>query len=192
MSVNMADSGNHMLNEATEQELVRGVIAGDRASYGVLYDRFAPLVRAICHDLTHNLADAQDLAQDVFLRAYQRLGELRKPESFGSWIVGMTRRRCSEWRRQKMRERRKHAACGIKSQLAQDIGWIEEDGQLLGLIAGLNDDERLALHAFYLQDKSAEEARRIMGLSRSGFYKLLDRARMKLRRQWEQHEEKIQ
>ena len=56
----------------------------------------------------------------------------------------------------------------------------------------LGEDERLALHAFYLQDKSAEEARRIMGLSRSGFYKLLDRARAKLRRQLAYNQERVQ
>jgi RNA polymerase sigma-70 factor (ECF subfamily) len=94
----------------SEEELVRAAIAGDTAAYGILYDRFAPLVRAVCHDHTRNLADAQDLAQDVFLRAYQRLGELRKPESFGPWIIGIAKRRCLEWRRQIVRDdrRREH------------------------------------------------------------------------------------
>lgn len=180
------------MHKSSDEELVRIVRAGDKAAYGVLYDRFAPLVRAVCHDYTHNLADAQDLAQEVFLRAYRRLGELRRPESFGPWIVGIARRRCSEWRRQRLREQRKHAACRIDSQTVEDVGPQDQDGQLLRLIATLDEDERLALHAFYLQEKSAEDARRIMGLSRSGFYKLLDRARTKLRRQLEEQQEKIQ
>lgn len=179
-----------MLHRSTEGELVRAVTAGDKAAYGELYDRLAPLVRAVCHDHTRNLADAQDLAQDVFLRAYRQLGELRKPESFGPWIVGIARRRCSEWRRQKAREQRKHAACGAQLRVVENAGRPEEDGQLLRLIATLDEEERLALHAFYLQGKSAEEARRITGFSRSGFYKLLDRARTKLQRQLERDLEK--
>jgi len=179
-----------MLHRSTEEELVRAVTAGDKEAYAILYDRLAPLVRAVCHDYTGNLADAQDLAQDVFLRAYERLGELRKPESFGPWIIGIARRRCSEWRRQKAREQRKHAACQTRLQVVEDDGRTEEDGQLLRLIANLDEDERLALHAFYLQDRSAEEARRTVGFSRSGFYKLLDRARTKLQRQLERDLEK--
>jgi RNA polymerase sigma-70 factor (ECF subfamily) len=179
------------LQKPSEIELIRAVSAGDRAAYGVLYDWYAPLVRAVCHDYTQNLADAQDLAQDVFLRAYQRLGELRQPESFGPWLIGIARRRCLEWRRQKARERRKHGASQTDSVAVEDLPGPGENGQLLSVLATLAENERLALHTFYLQDKSAEEARRIMGLSRSGFYKLLDRARTNLRQQLRQHQENI-
>jgi DNA-directed RNA polymerase specialized sigma24 family protein len=57
------------LSQRSDNELVQAAVAGDRAAYGTLYDRYAPLVRAVCYDHTRNLADAQDLAQDVFLRA---------------------------------------------------------------------------------------------------------------------------
>lgn len=179
------------MHKPSEIELVRAVVAGDRAAYGILYDRYAPLVRAVCHDDTRSLADAQDLAQDVFLRAYQRLGEFRRPESFGPWLIGIARRRCLEWRRQKARERRKHGASQTDPAADASLPGHSENGQLLSLLGALAENERLALHAFYLQDKSAEEARRIMGLSRSSFYKLLDRARMKLRRRLEQQQENI-
>jgi RNA polymerase sigma-70 factor (ECF subfamily) len=180
------------LHRSSEEELVRAVIAGDRAAYALLYDRLAPLVRAVCHDYTHSLADAQNLAQDVFLRAYERLGELRNPESFGPWLISIARQRCSEWRRQKAREQHRHAVRQAEKETLEAVNRQNEDGQLLRLLGGLGEQERLALHAFYLQDRSAEEARRLLGLSRSGFYKLLDRARTKLRRQWEEQQENIE
>lgn len=173
------------MQQPGEKELIRAVIAGDRAAYGILYDRYAPLVRAVCHDCTRNLADAQDLAQDVFLRAYQRLGELRRPESFGSWLISIARRRSLEWQRQKAREHRRHAGLQADVAAVEALPEPGENGQLLNVLAALDENERLALHAFYLQDKSAEEARRTMGLSRSGFYKLLERARANLRKQLE-------
>ncbi len=120
----------------SEEELVRAVIEGDTTAYGILYDRFAPLVRAVCHDDTRNLVDAHDLAQDVFLRAYQRLGELRKPESFGPWIIGIARRRCLEWRRQKIRQQRKHGMLGTDPAAVETIGEHANNGQLLRLVAG--------------------------------------------------------
>lgn len=57
------------VHRSSDEVLVRIVRVGDKTAYGLLYDRFALLVRAVCHDYTHNLADAQDLAEEVFLRA---------------------------------------------------------------------------------------------------------------------------
>ena len=66
----------------SDKMLVQAVFAGERTAYEKLYDRYAPLVRAVCYDYTGNLADAQDLAQDVFMRAYEKFDRLRKRDSF--------------------------------------------------------------------------------------------------------------
>jgi len=172
-------------------ELLQATINGDRNAYGELYDRYAPLVRAICYDHTHHLADAQDLAHDVFLRAYERLGSLRKPESFGRWLVGIARLRCREWQRQRRREQRRPlTAPGAAPARPGE----RNDGPLEALrhrVAQLPEKERLALHAFYLRSESAEEARRIMGLSRSGFYRVLERGRRRLEKLMTREQEDI-
>jgi len=124
--------------------------------------------------------DAQDLAQDVFLRAYERLDSLRKPNGFGKWLVGIARLRCREWQRQQWRRRARNAeprAVPCAGPDPQNNGHIK---QLRQTIARLPAKERLALHAFYLQQRSAEDARRIVGLSRSGFYRALNRAKKQL------------
>jgi RNA polymerase sigma-70 factor (ECF subfamily) len=171
-----------VLNEKNDNGLVQAAADGDRNAYGLLYDRYAPLVRAVCYDHTQHLADAQDLAQDVFLRAYERLGALRKPESFGRWLVGIARLRCREWQRQQRRERHRRQT---EHEAAPTTPAWKNDGPLEALrhqVARLPEKERLALHAFYLRDESAEEARQIMGLSRSGFYRVLQRGRKRLER----------
>ena len=190
MFVEHADIRGSTLSQADDRALVEAVLAGEQTSYGALYDRYAPLIRAICHDTTRSVPDAQDLAQDVFLRAYERLDRLHQPDHFGGWLVGIARRRCREWRRQARRERHGHRAMEANPLVVDRLG-DTDDGQLLRLIGTLDKNERLALHAFYLQGKSAEQARRIMGLSRSGFYRLLERARTKLRRQLERDSERI-
>ena len=168
------------LTAPTDKMLVRAVIAGDKSSYGQLYDRYAPLIRAVCYDVVGNLADAQDLAQDVFMRAYDKLEHLREPELFGRWIIAMARFRCKEWRREKTRTQDKQA--GLNETYAVSAG-SSNDGpleQLRSAIRKLPTKERLALHAFYLQENSVDDARRIFGLSRSGFYRVLERARKQL------------
>jgi RNA polymerase sigma factor (sigma-70 family) len=170
------------LIEPSDEMLVRAVLGGEKEAYGQLYDRYAALVRAVCYDVTRNLADAQDLAQDVFVRAYEKLEQLRDPERFGNWLVAIARLRSREWRRQNQRNAKRCSELGNVESVA---GVPPDDSRIELLrekILMLPERERLALHTFYLQGKSADGARKIMGLSRSGFYCVLDRARKRLER----------
>ena len=158
------------------------MFAGDKAAYEKLYDRYAPLVRAVCYDITGSLADAQDLAQDVFMRAYEKLSHLRDPARFGKWLVGIARLRCKEWQHQRLRSQNKNVGLNDAQAAAPDPPDNSRIELLQEMITTLPEKERLALHTFYLQGNSAEAARRILGLSRSGFYRVLERARKHLER----------
>ncbi len=164
----------------SDKTLVLAVFAGDKAAYAKLYDRYAPLVRAVCYDMTGNLADAQDLAQDVFMRAYEKLDYLREPARFGNWLVGIARLRCKEWQRQRLRSQNRNVRLNNAQAAAPDPPDDSRIELLQKMITTLPEKERLALHTFYLQGNSADNARRIMGLSRSGFYRVLERARKRL------------
>jgi RNA polymerase sigma factor (sigma-70 family) len=168
--------------------LVFGALNGDRSAFAELYDRRARLVRAVCYDETRDLHAAADLTQEVFLRAYRDLRRLHAPDKFATWLVGIARQVCREWRRKRGREKR--AMDGLADTLSLAAQWADSpDGRLMELreaIAGtpaqrgrrqsLTEQERLALHAFYLQGCDAEEARGVLGLSRSGFYRVLSSA----------------
>ncbi|MBN1505757.1 MAG: sigma-70 family RNA polymerase sigma factor [Sedimentisphaerales bacterium] len=140
MSTIVSEPEGLTLAKRSEEQLVRAVIAGDRTAYETLYDRFAPIVRAVCHDYTRNLADAQDLAQDVFLCAYQRLGKIHKPASFGPWIIDIARRRCVEWRRQQVRRRRRHEKLQTEPAIAENMATGEEVLSHQAEGAGSGDD----------------------------------------------------
>ncbi|MHC4584608.1 MAG: RNA polymerase sigma factor, partial [Planctomycetota bacterium] len=168
------------LTTPSDKTLIEAVLAGDKAAYEKLYDRYAPLVRAVCYDYTGNLADAQDLAQDVFMRAYEKLDRLRKRDSFGKWLVGIARLRCREWQRRKFRSQNNNAELNEVQVVAPEKPDNSRIELLRKMITTLPEKERLALHTFYLQGNSADNVRRIMGLSRSGFYRVLERARKRL------------
>ena len=178
---------------ASDGTLVLGVRNGDRAAFAELYDRRARLVRAMCFDVTRDFHAAADLTQEVFLRAYRNLGSLRDPQRFGPWLVGIARQVCREWRKQRTRESARlagfaqrhteRAAARIRGDEADDPRqqveslWQQEQA----LAPPLGERERLTLHAFYLQGCNAEEARTVLGLSRSGFYRALSSACRRLR-----------
>ena len=168
------------MTEVKDEKLVESVLAGERAAYGQLYDRYAPLVRAVCYDGCGNLADAQDLAQDVFVRGFEKLSRLRQADRFGKWIVGIARVRCKEWRREMSRSRSDKAALSEADMITAEEKDSDSSERLIEAIRSLPEKERLAMHSFYLQGRSADKARAIMGLSRSGFYKVLERGRKRL------------
>lgn len=173
----------------SDATLVNGVLDGDRAAFAELYDRRARLIRAVCYDATRDLHAAADLTQEVFLRAYDNLGTLRDPQRFAYWLTGIARQVCREWRRGRLR---RAALTGKLAVLAAtDDRRDPPDERIADLreaIATLPEKERLALHAFYLQGCDANEARTVLGLSRSGLYRVLSCARRRLKRLLTGHE----
>lgn len=166
--------------DTAENTLVIQALDGDEQAFGQLYDRYARLIRAICYETTGRLDEAQDLAQEVFLRAYEKLGRLKDPQRFGGWLVSIARNVCKEYRRKKARDR--HMLVGLEppEAISQPDDLPEQLEHLRAAMGQLDQQERLALNVFYLQDKDIEQTKKILGVSRSGLYRLLDRAKKKL------------
>jgi RNA polymerase sigma-70 factor (ECF subfamily) len=82
----------------TDADLVRAAQAGDVASFEILYAKYVPVVHAI---LLGRLppADADDVAQNVFITAYTKLQSLREPAAFAGWIVRSARNAAEDHRR---------------------------------------------------------------------------------------------
>lgn len=172
------------MDDVSDTQLVRDVLAGDVSAYGRLYDRYARLVGAVCHDTTRDISTAHDLCQETFLRAYRNLRNLREPDAFAGWVVGTARFVCREWVRSRRRDRHEfveHVPDRASDPARLDPDAADEATQLLLAITDLPEVERTALHLFYLQENPADAARAVLGLSKSGFYRVLERARQRLK-----------
>ncbi len=156
------------------------VTAGDPTAFAALYDRYARLVRSICFDRVRNLTDAEDLTQDIFLRAYERIGQLRNPDRVGSWLSAIARSACQDWGRQRAREKQQTGGTLPEIEVWHADNDASEIDCLRLAICELPEKERLAMHIHYLSEQPAEVARDMLGMSSSGFYKLIERARRRL------------
>jgi RNA polymerase sigma-70 factor, ECF subfamily len=174
-----------MSDNPEDAVLVQAVLSGDAPAFGGLYDRYVRLVRAICLGSTGRLQDADDLCQEVFLRAHRELQTLQDSSKFGAWLVGIARLTGKEWQRARRRERLQSNTDHEPSCTWPDrIEVADEGANLLRMICRLKEDEQLALHLFYLKEEPVEAARAVMGLSRSGFYRVIDRAKRRLAMQF--------
>jgi len=85
------------LDEAT---LVRAAQNGDRVAFGTLYQQHGRLVHAVL--LAHvPYQDAEDLAQDVFVKGLTQLPSLREPAAFTGWLMAIARRTATDFLRHK-------------------------------------------------------------------------------------------
>ncbi|MBV9294560.1 MAG: sigma-70 family RNA polymerase sigma factor [Acidobacteriaceae bacterium] len=74
-----------------EAALVHAAQGGDRAAFGALYEQYGRMVHGILLAYV-SYSDAEDLVQDVFLKALEQLRSLRDPAAFGSWLAAIARR----------------------------------------------------------------------------------------------------
>ena len=84
-----------------DARLVRKARGGDESAFAALYARYARVIHGILLARVPP-ADAEDLVQDVFLAAWQRLDSLRDPAAFGGWLAMITRNRASDLRRRRV------------------------------------------------------------------------------------------
>ncbi len=106
-----APDGSASDADPTDSALLARARAGDRRAFADLYVRYAGLVRAVLL-VRAPRSDCDDLTQDVFIRAWQRLDELRRDDSLGPWLAAMARTRARDNRRAAARRARREAAAG--------------------------------------------------------------------------------
>ncbi len=85
-----ADPASVPLVNREEAEWARRAALGDRGAFGRLYGRFAAMVHGILLGLL-GPERAEDLVQEVFLKALKRVRELREPDHVGSWLAAIAR-----------------------------------------------------------------------------------------------------
>jgi RNA polymerase sigma-70 factor (ECF subfamily) len=163
-------------------------VAGDAEAFVRLYDQYAPVVLSLCRRRAWSASEAEDLLQEVFLRAYSKLHEVANAEKLAPWLYGMARRVCDE-RRRATRRRLRHEwkASTIRMEQHPPVPTPPDNAEhaerlerLTAAIEALPDSQRLAVHLYYLESKPVEAARQVLRLSRQGFYKRLAKARVRL------------
>jgi RNA polymerase sigma factor (sigma-70 family) len=172
-------------NAPNDADLVARTLSGDREAFGKLYDRHARMVRAVAAGVSGDWPAVDDMAQECFLRAYRNLGRLRDLERFGLWIVGIARQVGRERRRSLRRDRHEFrqpqpAEIAALANVETALHDRDELESVMKRVAGLPEQERLAIHLFLLDEQDARRAAEVFGMSRSGFYALVGRALARL------------
>lgn len=93
-----------MAHDEPDEIYAQRVQDGDHEAFRVLIDRYEGMVFDLTHQYSNSFEDAEDLAQDIFLKAYRRIGDLRSPSRFSSWLYGIALNRCRDYAKNVRRE----------------------------------------------------------------------------------------
>lgn len=178
----------------TDYEIVLDVLAGNRNAYRQLIEKYEGKVRGSCLAMLSDPSEAEDAAQEVFIKAYEALGQFRGDAAFGTWIYRITTNHClSLLRKRKRRPEESWEALvekeGDKMESLLTVepsrGSADETAELVGrLLAHLPEDARKMLVLREVQGLSYQELCDTLGCS-------MDSVKSKLRRTRQELEKKL-
>jgi RNA polymerase sigma-70 factor (ECF subfamily) len=86
-----------------DEELVLQSQNGDPAAFEALIRNHQHMVHSLTYRMTGSLADAEDLAQETFIRAYEQIGAFRGASKFSTWLYRIAINTCLNWRQSEAR-----------------------------------------------------------------------------------------
>ena len=175
-----------MAVEQTDAQLVSRCRDGDPAAWNEFVERFSRYVYAIC-GRGFRLAqhDAEDVFQEVFARAYERLPELRSDDAVRPWLAQLTRRLCIDRLRLIARDRPSEAEPEPDEREADDVlAQLDEAMAVHDALDKVGDPCREILDRFFCRDESYRSIGEVLdipaGTIASRISRCLDKVRTEL------------
>jgi RNA polymerase sigma-70 factor (ECF subfamily) len=105
-----------------ESQLIAQSRSGDAEAYARLVQQYQKMIRAVTFRMTGSPDDAEELAQDAFLRAYQQLGTFCGSSKFSTWLCRIAINLSLDWRRRESRRDAIHSQWAAETLATNDPG----------------------------------------------------------------------
>jgi RNA polymerase sigma-70 factor (ECF subfamily) len=188
----MSPGDNHGCGPA-DAELVRRALSGDRRSFELLIRRYMGAIYALALRESPRRGDAEDIAQEAFVKAYNRLSELSDPAAFRGWVrrIAVNLARDAGRRKSRRMEVPDHAAGPDPANIdvpsddpsvSHRFRMQEAREQIIEAIAGLPEDYSQVAAMRYIEGLEYRDMASRLGLRPEALRKRLHRANLMLRK----------
>ncbi|MBC8468137.1 MAG: RNA polymerase sigma factor [Planctomycetes bacterium] len=84
----------HDTSTSSDEQIIRATLGGDISSFGIIVERYWDMSAAFALSKIKNTSDAEDVAQESFIKAYSQLHRLRNPSRFAGWLSKIVSQQC--------------------------------------------------------------------------------------------------
>jgi len=180
-------TSNDRMNQVDDNQLIDQVLGGDRSAFAILVNRHKNMVYSIALRISQNREDAEEVAQDTFMKAYSSLNSFEKKSKFSTWLYRIVYNAAITKTRKKKIEfvniDDRLIASYSEDEIHNHLGVIDADEKKLVVdkaLGRLSDEDNLLITLFYKDGNSVGEICEITGLSMSNVKVRLHRIRKKL------------
>jgi len=179
----------------SDSEIISQVLKGDHNAYALLVERYKSYVFTLTFRFTKNREDAEEVSQDIFVKAYRSLADFKGTAKFSTWLYTIVNTTCITFlikRRLDVKSLDDERTFEVAD--SQDSGFranlVEQKSRLIMVnraIAMLNPDDAEIITLFYKNEQSLEEISQILGVEVNTAKVRLHRARTRLKDKMEKH-----
>jgi RNA polymerase sigma-70 factor, ECF subfamily len=165
-----------------DRELIVRAQSGDTAAQEAIVKQFSGMVFRLISRFFRSREDVEDLAQDVFLKLFTRIDQVRPDENFSGWLARVTVNTCYDELRKTRRRKTAMETYGPQPFSEPSVAPVEADAYGKARVALQNLDPKLRIPLILkeVEELSIEEIARTMGLTQTNVKVRLFRARKKL------------
>ena len=178
-----------------DTEIINQVVGGNQQAYALLVNRYQEYVFTLVLRIVKNREDAEEVSQDVFIKAYRNLNSFRGDSKFSTWLYTIVNNTgISFLRKRKLEiysldneavfERADNIDSGVRANVIEQKS---KQAMVNEAIAQLSREDALAITLFYKAEQSLEEMAKAMGIETNAAKVRLHRARTRLKSKMENH-----
>lgn len=171
------------MKHLSDEEVIKLILEKkDTSQFSLLYDRYADKVYAKCLSFSKDLQQAEDMAHDIFLKTYLKLGEFEFRSKFSTWLYSITYHFCIDQKRKGEKMTESYQFYYEQQDLAEDDTSLMEIqvNMLKQLLEQISPEDKALLLMKYQDDLPISEITLITNLSESAVKMRLKRARDKI------------
>ena len=177
-----------------DAQLIQRVLEGDDTAFSVLVKKYQKPVHALVWRKIGDFHIAEDITQDTFLKAYQKLSTLKKPQRFASWLYVIATNYCKMWvRKKRLSTQSLEDISSTALESATYSGYVIAENEqetaeaqrevVKKLLAKLQESERTVITLHYLGGMTYKEISEFLGVSVGTIKTRVYRARRRLKKE---------
>ena len=175
------------MDQLNDQHYINLAIAGNSNAFAVLVDRYKSFVFTLSIKMLQNREEAEEVAQDVFIKVYRSLQKFKTESKFSTWLYRITYNTCLDRMRSKKRNTPVFSFDNFEEDevvsLISVLDTIEERERkqmIQKCLDLLPAEDGFLLTLYYFQENSLKEISRIMGINENNLKIKLFRSRRRL------------